>query len=179
MTHLSRSAIMGLATLCTAALTAMGGDVTLTLDPARIYPGELATLQASMESSSYASFTLALPPDEHLLLVSREPGAVLLADGIYHQSHRWVVQAVSSGEVNWEGLYALVSTTQGMGGVAVAPATLTILPYPAHEESATPAPLPLPPSATASDTGRFIALVATIAVLCVALLAARRWRAQA
>lgn len=141
--HLRGSAICVAALLCaTTVASVVDCEVTLSADPAGLQPGDLSTVTATMRSSSYASLELLLPADEHLHLVTREAGAVHLSNGVYLQEHRWVVQAVSSGEVRWQDIKAVVSTSSGTGTVALAPITLTIVPYGKQDESDTPDPLP-------------------------------------
>ncbi|MEM6884078.1 MAG: hypothetical protein AAF571_03545 [Verrucomicrobiota bacterium] len=113
-------------------------SVDLSLEPEKIRPGDLTTLTAVMYSDQYARFELKLPMRERLRLIALEAGALQLHDGSYRQEHRWILQAVSSGQVEWKELHTEIHFRDHQKNVELGSLTLDIQPYAETDHSMDP-----------------------------------------
>jgi len=149
-------------------------SVETLLEPKLVQPGDLAALTVTMCNERYAQFEIKLPGDDRLRLIAMEPGVVELQNGSYLQQHRWILQAVSSGQVEWQQLQAEVRYPDKIETVKLAPVVLEIQAYDQVDTSMDPEVLSVGHHSIRKTSALFLAVVIPLAAAFVLILLKRR-----
>lgn len=143
------------------------GGITASLSPRESRPGDLVTLEVTMDRETYGEFALEVPEHRQLPVVSRERVPLRLVDGRYRQGERLVLQPASSGQLTIAGMTARLTEAGGAREVVLPELKLNVPPFETADDDPAPEPFPEP---AAGKSSRFPLPVVAAAVLVAGIL---------